>query len=114
MCGKFTAMASWTEMVEPEPSAAPFHDWNERIYRECYRANDNARIVRPDGVTEAQNRAGDFFGKTRLREAVQAALALDCARMHDAVQAAINEFTGGEEQSDDVTLVVLEFAGARS
>jgi alpha-amylase/alpha-mannosidase (GH57 family) len=43
----------WTEMVEPEPSAAPFHDWNERIYRECYRANDNARILRPDGVAEA-------------------------------------------------------------
>ena len=71
-------------------------------------------ILYTDGVTEAQNRAGDFFGKTRLREAVQAALALDCARMHDAVQAAISEFTGGEEQSDDVTLVVLEFAGARS
>jgi alpha-amylase/alpha-mannosidase (GH57 family) len=43
----------WTEMVEPEPSAAPSHDWNERIYRECYRANDNARIVRADGVVEA-------------------------------------------------------------
>ena len=43
----------WTEMVEPEPSAAPFHDWNERIYQECYRANDNARIVRSDGVVEA-------------------------------------------------------------
>ena len=43
----------WTEAVDPEPSAAPFHDWNERIYRECYRANDNARIMRADGVVEA-------------------------------------------------------------
>jgi alpha-amylase/alpha-mannosidase (GH57 family) len=43
----------WTEAVDPEPSAAPFHDWNERIYRECYRANDTARIIRPDGVVEA-------------------------------------------------------------
>jgi alpha-amylase/alpha-mannosidase (GH57 family) len=42
----------WTEAVDPEPSAAPFHDWNERIYRECYRANDNARIIRADGVVE--------------------------------------------------------------
>jgi alpha-amylase/alpha-mannosidase (GH57 family) len=43
----------WTEAVDPEPSAAPFHDWNERIYRECYRANENARILRTDGVVEA-------------------------------------------------------------
>lgn len=70
-------------------------------------------ILYTDGVTEAQNGAGDFFGKTRLREAVQTALTLDCAQMHDAVQDAIREFTGGEEQSDDVTLVVLEFAGDR-
>jgi alpha-amylase/alpha-mannosidase (GH57 family) len=43
----------WTEMVEPEPSAAPAHDWNERIYRECYRANDNARVMRSNGVVDA-------------------------------------------------------------
>ncbi|HTB21937.1 MAG TPA: DUF3536 domain-containing protein [bacterium] len=42
----------WTEAVDPEPSAAPFHDWNERIYRECYRANDNARIMNFQGVVE--------------------------------------------------------------
>src|SRR5882672_3246947 len=34
----------WTGIVEPEPSAAPFHDWNERIYSECYQANAFARI----------------------------------------------------------------------
>jgi len=42
----------WTEAVDPEPSAAPFHDWNERIYRECYRANDNARVMSQQGVVE--------------------------------------------------------------
>ncbi len=26
----------WTELVEREPSAAPDHDWNTRIERECY------------------------------------------------------------------------------
>lgn len=27
----------WTDIVEPQPSAAPFHDWNERIHSECYQ-----------------------------------------------------------------------------
>src|SRR6185369_7209229 len=29
----------WTGVVEEQPSAAPFHDWNERVNAECYRAN---------------------------------------------------------------------------
>ncbi|HEX8144874.1 MAG TPA: DUF3536 domain-containing protein [Pyrinomonadaceae bacterium] len=35
----------WTEIVEREPSARPFHDWNERIHNECYRPNGYARII---------------------------------------------------------------------
>src|SRR5204862_5658737 len=34
----------WTGIVEAEPSAAPFHDWNERIHFECYRANAFVRL----------------------------------------------------------------------
>jgi alpha-amylase/alpha-mannosidase (GH57 family) len=34
----------WTDDVSREPSAAPFHDWNERISAECYRANAFARL----------------------------------------------------------------------
>jgi len=34
----------WTEQVEAEPSAHPFHDWNERITAECYAANAQARV----------------------------------------------------------------------
>jgi alpha-amylase/alpha-mannosidase (GH57 family) len=35
----------WTEVVEREGSAHPYHDWNERIDRECYRPNAFARIM---------------------------------------------------------------------
>jgi alpha-amylase/alpha-mannosidase (GH57 family) len=31
--------------IERQPSAAPFHDWNERIHHECYRPNTCARIL---------------------------------------------------------------------
>ena len=39
----------WTEVVPRQPSAAPFHDWNERITAECYRPNGWARIVDDHG-----------------------------------------------------------------
>ncbi|HUR18368.1 MAG TPA: DUF3536 domain-containing protein [Acidimicrobiales bacterium] len=35
----------WTEEVARETSAAPFHDWNERIAAEAYRPNAAARIL---------------------------------------------------------------------
>ena len=31
--------------IERQTSAQPFHDWNERIYHECYRPNVFARIL---------------------------------------------------------------------
>lgn len=38
-----------TGVVPVEPSAAPFHDWNERITFECYRPNAFARIFDHQG-----------------------------------------------------------------
>jgi len=37
----------WTGIVEAETSAAPFHDWNERIHSECYGPNAFASIIDP-------------------------------------------------------------------
>ena len=35
----------WLETVEAQESAAPYHDWNERITAECYATNGASRIV---------------------------------------------------------------------
>ncbi|MBW3614056.1 MAG: DUF3536 domain-containing protein [Actinobacteria bacterium] len=43
----------WTEEVPREPSAAPFHDWNERIALECYRPNSFARVLDERGLVVA-------------------------------------------------------------
>jgi hypothetical protein len=39
----------WLETVEVQDSAAPYHDWNERITRECYGPNTRARLIDSDG-----------------------------------------------------------------
>lgn len=39
----------WLEVVEEQPSAAPFHDWNARVTAECYGPNAAARILDAKG-----------------------------------------------------------------
>lgn len=39
----------YLDTIERQPSAAPFHDWNERIHHECYRPNAFARILNDAG-----------------------------------------------------------------
>jgi serine phosphatase RsbU (regulator of sigma subunit) len=71
-------------------------------------------VLYTDGVTEAQNPAGEFFGRARLREAVRRGTNADCAALHDTIQSAILDFTAGAEQADDLTLVVMEYRGDRA
>ena len=60
----------WLEAVEREPSAAPWHDWNQRIERECYRAVVAARRHAADGriaaVVNTLNAISFDFGPTLL------------------------------------------------
>ncbi len=60
----------WIEEIEVEDSAAPFHDWNERIGAECYGPNAAARLLVADRrIAEVVNnyRSISFnFGPTLL------------------------------------------------
>ncbi|MGE5182906.1 MAG: DUF3536 domain-containing protein [Acidobacteriota bacterium] len=40
----------WLEAIEPQPSARPYRDWNDRITAECYRPNTAARVVDGHGT----------------------------------------------------------------
>ena len=42
----------WLETVELQDSAAPYHDWNERIAAECYAPNAYARVMDGNGLIE--------------------------------------------------------------
>lgn len=35
----------WLEAIELQDSASPFHDWNERVNKECYNPNSFSKVV---------------------------------------------------------------------
>lgn len=39
----------WSEVIPRQPSAAPFHDWNERVSDECYERLGSAAVYGPNG-----------------------------------------------------------------
>jgi len=61
---------AWLESVEMQDSAAPFHDWNERINFECYAPNTAARILDKDNfivdIINNYSRISFNFGPTLL------------------------------------------------
>jgi sigma-B regulation protein RsbU (phosphoserine phosphatase) len=66
-------------------------------------------VIYSDGLTEARNRSDQFFGQRRLREILKSHASDSCTTIHDAIQEAVASFTEGAPQSDDITLLVLEF-----
>jgi alpha-amylase/alpha-mannosidase (GH57 family) len=60
----------WLESVELQDSAAPYHDWNERISVECYAPNASARILDGEGriaeITSNYSKISFNFGPTLL------------------------------------------------
>lgn len=60
----------WLEAIELQDSALPFHDWNERITRECYNPNSVSKIVdnrnRILDVVNNYERMSFNFGPTLL------------------------------------------------
>jgi sigma-B regulation protein RsbU (phosphoserine phosphatase) len=59
-----------------------------------------------DGVTEAQNAAGEFFGRERLYELVSKP-ASTAADLLDAIQASVHDFIGEAAPSDDIALLAI-------
>ncbi|HEY4382193.1 MAG TPA: DUF3536 domain-containing protein [Acidobacteriaceae bacterium] len=61
----------WLEAVEVQDSAAPYHDWNERICAECYAPNGASRITnRANEIVRILNnysRMSFNFGPTLLK-----------------------------------------------
>lgn len=45
----------WTGQIDSQPSAEPFHDWNERVHAECYRPNACATITTDLGEQVVNN-----------------------------------------------------------
>ena len=60
-----------------------------------------------DGVTEAQNAAGDFYGQDELIRGVLPACPGGCAGLLTRIVEQVRGFAGVAPQSDDITVLAV-------
>ncbi|MFZ5425778.1 MAG: PP2C family protein-serine/threonine phosphatase [Thermodesulfobacteriota bacterium] len=80
-------------------------------YEQCVRRGWEAGeviVMGTDGIWECRDKAGEMFGKDRLREVVSSHASLHARDILDAVFADVASFQGDAPRQDDITLVVLK------
>lgn len=85
----------------------------EADYRaaQCRLAPGDTLVFYTDGVTEAANPAGEFFGLTQLEEAVAANVGASVEELRQRILEAVTAFMAGSYQADDMTLMILRYEG---
>jgi sigma-B regulation protein RsbU (phosphoserine phosphatase) len=67
-------------------------------------------VLYTDGLTEATNPGGEQMGLDRLADVIRANHTLSPEQLIQKILEALNNFTGGGQLSDDVTLVACKVA----
>lgn len=107
----------WLETVEAQDSAAPYHDWNDRITAECYAPNAAARIVDQQNliirILNNYSRMSFNFGPTLLSW-----LQENARRVHDGIVQADhrsqNRFSGhGSAMAQIYNHLIMPLANTR-
>ena len=65
-------------------------------------------FVYSDGLTEAEDSSGSMFGEERVKEIILREAPLGVEPLYESILAAVQDFTRGRTQSDDITLIIAQ------
>jgi serine phosphatase RsbU (regulator of sigma subunit)/pSer/pThr/pTyr-binding forkhead associated (FHA) protein len=65
-------------------------------------------VIYSDGLTDAENRAGEEFGDKRLCELIRSSASNGVEALESCLHAALDSFTQGVAQTDDITFLLVE------
>ena len=107
--GSSQRRVSETPKVEWLPSTCTvmglFEAWHCEI-AEVELALGDTLVLYTDGITEAENADGEEFGVSRLLDTLRSHSHLPVGPLLQAVVGAVQQFSSGGDQQDDITLVI--------
>ncbi len=69
---------------------------------------DDVLVMYTDGVVEAMNGKGELFGLKRLESSMKASAHSSAKSIMERIMGDLSRFCGSEEQSDDITAIVVK------
>jgi serine phosphatase RsbU (regulator of sigma subunit) len=95
------------DLAADVPVLGVFHAafYQHRAFQLC---KGDILVVYSDGLTDAENPEGEMLGRKRLREIVQQEAPSGSRAVEAAFLKAIEDFTHGMPQTDDITFMVIE------
>jgi len=93
-----------------ERGEQPLGMFRETRYHEHYHTFKPGEIMvlYTDGVTEANNLAGEEYGRDRLVDAVKDAVDLTARELVSHMHRSVDEWTEGQGWNDDATFFVIK------
>ena len=87
-------------------------EWNYETIRKEGLKQGQIIVLGTDGIWEAQNPAGQMFGKEAISRIIREHADADANALLDAIIDALDNFRNGVHLQDDVTLIVVKIGKA--
>ncbi len=104
----FRSATGKIECLAPDAFALGMFDVASYQSRPLHLGKGDILVVYSDGLTDAQNQQEEMFGEARLLEIIRDAAPSGSFALEQRLLGAIEEFTQGTPQTDDITLLVVE------
>ena len=101
-----------TLSVERNLPVGAMPDWTF-IGQETTLAPGSTLFLYTDGLDEAEDVGHQMFGKERIKEVLNSSSTTDCHVLVERMTQAVADFVGGNEQSDDLTMMALRWRCAK-
>jgi sigma-B regulation protein RsbU (phosphoserine phosphatase) len=69
-------------------------------------------VIYTDGVSEASNNSNELFEESRLRKIMEDFKGTTVEQLGDTIREGMRAFTEGAPQSDDITILVIQYKGS--
>ena len=104
----FRSATGITEELIPDAHVLGMFDFASYESRTFHLDKGDILVVYSDGLTDAENPQEEMFGEERLRQLIQQMAPSGSHAVEQGLLKAINEFTQGVPQTDDITFVIVE------
>jgi phosphoserine phosphatase RsbU/P len=81
----------------------------EYAVSETHLASGSKLLIYSDGVSEALDQAGEYFTERRVRACLRQHAGQPCTGVLKALSDAVADFSAGTVQSDDITILAVDF-----